>query len=36
MNQLEINAKVVELRKKYGEDENSYIGVFQWLIKFPI
>lgn len=28
MNQLEINAKAVELRKKYGEDENSYIDIF--------
>ena len=28
MNQLEINAKAVELRKRFGEDENSYIDIF--------
>lgn len=35
MNQLEINAKAVELRKKYGEDENSYIDVFSMVNQIP-
>ena len=28
MNQIEINAKAIELRKQFGEDENSYVDVF--------
>ena len=28
MDDIEINAKAVELRKSLGEDENSYVDVF--------
>lgn len=28
MDNIEINAKAIELRKRFGEDENSFVNVF--------
>ena len=35
MNSIEINAKAVELRTRFGEDENSYVDVFSLANQIP-
>ena len=35
MNHIEINAKAIELRKRFGEDENSYVDIFALANQIP-